>query len=199
MAITYPLALPTATGIKSITWTMVNATAYSESPFTFAGQTHAYTGERWEADISLPRMKRAQAEQWISFLISLRGRFGSFLLNDPDATSPRGTATAATISGAAGDRTISATVTSGQTLLAGDYIQLGTGSDSTLHKVIQDFTGSGSAANLEIWPSLRKTRSAVSADLTSASGLFRLGSNETSWSADEVSTYGITFGAVEVV
>ena len=108
-------------------------------------------------------------------------------------------ATAATISGAAGDRTISATVTSGQTLLAGDYIQLGTGSDSTLHKVIQDFTGSGSAANLEIWPSLRKTRSAVSADLTSASGLFRLGSNETSWSADEVSTYGITFGAVEVV
>tara|TARA_B100001093_G_C26599358_1_gene915177 strand:- start:88 stop:687 length:600 start_codon:yes stop_codon:yes gene_type:complete len=199
MAITYPLALPTATGIRSITWTMVNATAYSESPFTFAGQTHAYTGERWEADISLPRMKRAQAEQWISFLISLRGRFGSFLLNDPDATSPRGTATAATISGAAGDRTISATVTSGQTLLAGDYIQLGTGSDSTLHKVIQDFTGSGSAANLEIWPSLRKTRSAVSADLTSASGLFRLGSNETSWSADEVSTYGITFGAVEVV
>jgi hypothetical protein len=26
-----------------------------------------------------------------------------------------------------------------------------------------------------------------------------LASNETSWSADEVSTYGITFGAVEVV
>jgi len=199
MAITYPLTLPTVTGIRSIKWTMVNATAYSESPFTFAGQTHAYTGERWEADITLPRMKRAQAEQWISFLISLRGRFGSFLLNDPDATSPRGTATAATISGAAGDRTVSATVTSGDTLLAGDYIQLGTGSDSTLHKVIQDFTGTGSAANLEIWPSLRKTRSAVSADLTSSSGLFRLASNETSWSADEVSTYGITFGAVEVV
>ena len=199
MAITYPLTLPTVTGIRSIKWTMVNATAYSESPFTFAGQTHAYTGERWEADITLPRMKRAQAEQWISFLISLRGRFGSFLLNDPDAISPRGTATAATISGAAGDRTVSATVTSGDTLLAGDYIQLGTGSDSTLHKVIQDFTGTGSAANLEIWPSLRKTRSAVSADLTSSSGLFRLASNETSWSADEVSTYGITFGAVEVV
>tara|TARA_Y100001937_G_scaffold122614_2_gene184076 strand:+ start:122 stop:721 length:600 start_codon:yes stop_codon:yes gene_type:complete len=199
MAITYPLDLPTATGISQIRWTMVNATAYSESPFTFAGQTHAYTGERWEADITLPRMKRSQAEQWISFLISLRGRFGSFLLNDPDATSPRGTATAATISGAAGDRTVSATVTSGDTLLAGDYIQLGTGSDSTLHKVIQDFTGTGSAANLEIWPSLRKTRSAVSADLTSASGLFRLASNETSWAADEVSTYGITFGAVEVV
>ena len=123
-------------------------------------------------------MKRAQAQEWISFLIALRGRFGSFLLNDPDATSPRGTATAASISGAAGDRTVSATVTSGDTLLAGDYIQLGTGSDSTLHKVIQDFTGTGSAANLEIWPSLRKTRSAVSADLTSASGLFRLASNE---------------------
>lgn len=199
MAITYPLSLPTATGIKSIKWTMVTATAYSESPFTFAGQTHAYTGERWEADITLPRMKRANAEQWISFLASLRGRFGSFLLNDPDATSPRGTATAATISGAAGDRTVSATVTNGQTLLAGDYIQLGTGSDSTLHKVILDFTGTGSAADLEIFPALRKTRSSVSADLTSASGLFRLSSNESSWDANDVSTYGITFGAVEVV
>ena len=199
MAITYPLTLPTATGIKSIKWTMVTATAYSESPFTFAGQTHAYTGERWEADITLPRMKRANAEQWISFLASLRGRFGSFLLNDPDATSPRGTATAATISGSAGDRTVSATVTSGDTLLAGDYIQLGTGSDSTLHKVIVDFTGTGSAADLEIFPALRKTRSSVSADLTSASGLFRLSSNESSWDANDVSTYGITFGAVEVV
>ena len=199
MAITYPLTLPTATGIKSIKWTMVTATAYSESPFTFAGQTHAYTGERWETDITLPRMKRANAEQWISFLASLRGRFGSFLLNDPDATSPRGTATAATISGSAGDRTVSATVTSGDTLLAGDYIQLGTGSDSTLHKVIVDFTGTGSAADLEIFPALRKTRSSVSADLTSASGLFRLSSNESSWDANDVSTYGITFGAVEVV
>jgi|TARA_R100000278_G_scaffold45438_2_gene39496 hypothetical protein len=199
MAISYPLTLPTATGIKSIKWTMVTATAYSESPFTFAGQTHAYTGERWEADITLPKMKRANAEQWISFLASLRGRFGSFLLNDPDATSPRGTATAATISGSAGDRTVSATVTSGDTLLAGDYIQLGTGSDSTLHKVILDFTGTGSAADLEIFPALRKTRSSVSADLTSASGLFRLSSNESSWDANDVSTYGITFGAVEVV
>ena len=199
MAISYPLSLPTATGIKSITWTMVNSVSYSESPFTFEGQVHAYNGERWEADITLPKMKRANAEQWISFLASLRGRFGTFLLNDPDATSPRGTATAATISGSAGDRTVSATVTSGDTLLSGDYIQLGTGSDSTLHKVIADFTGTGSAANLEIFPALRKTRSNVSADLTSASGLFRLVSNETSWNADDVSTYGISFGAVEVV
>jgi len=199
MAISYPLALPTATGIKSITWTMVNSVSYSESPFTFAGQVHAYSGERWEADITLPPMKRANAEQWIAFLASLRGRFGSFLLNDPDATSPRGTATAATISGAAGDRTVSATVTNNQTLLAGDYIQLGTGSDSTLHKVVEDFTGTGSAANLEIFPALRKSRTSVSADLTSASGVFRLNSNETSWNADDVSTYGISFGAVEVV
>lgn len=199
MAITYPLALPTATGIKTIKWTMVNAVAYSESPFTFAGQVHAYTGERWEADITLPKMKRDKAEEWIAFLSALRGRYGSFLLHDPDATSPRGTASAATISGAAGDRTVSATVTNGQTLLAGDYIQLGTGLDSTLHKVVQSFTGTGSAANLEIFPALRKTRSSVSADLTSAAGLFRLNSNESSWSADDVSTYGITFGAVEVV
>jgi hypothetical protein len=82
------------------------------------------------------------------------------------------------------------------TLKAGDYIQLGTASDATLHKVLVDKSGSGT---LEIWPKLRKDRSSVSAGLTSASGVFRLASNETAWSVNDASFYGISFGATEVV
>jgi hypothetical protein len=178
----------------SVELTAINAVAYSKSPFTFAGQAHAYSGQTWQADVTLPPMKRADAEQWIAFLVSLRGQFGTFLLNDPSGTAPRGTATTVNITGSTGDSSVSTTMTG--TLLAGDYIQLGSGADARLHKVLQDQSGSGT---LEIWPALRADQSNVSADLTSAAGVFRLSSNEQSWSVNEASIYGITFGAMEAL
>jgi hypothetical protein len=199
MAISYPVALPTHTGIAQIELRAVNAVAYSQSPFTFAGQAHAYQGQMWQADVSLPPMHTADAEQWLGFLLSLRGRFGTFLLGDPLRTSLRGTATAATITGSAGDNTVSATVTAGQTLLAGDYIQLGSGSTATLHKVLVNYTGTGSATDLEIWPALRVARSSATGTLTNTKGVFRLSSNEQAWSINEASIYGITFGAMEAI
>ena len=199
MAISYPLSVPSTNTIRTIQFTAVNAVAYSRSPFTFAGQAHTYAGQMWEADVTLKPMRREQAEAWVAWLLSLRGQHGTFLLSDPISNSVRGTSSAASITGSAGDQTVSATVTNGDTLKAGDFFQLGTGSDSTLHKVLVDYTGTGSAADLEIWPGLRKDRSAVAADLTSASGLFRLASNETSYSVNQLAVYGISFGAVEAV
>tara|TARA_R100001440_G_scaffold795_2_gene2625 strand:+ start:5644 stop:6243 length:600 start_codon:yes stop_codon:yes gene_type:complete len=199
MAITYPLSLPDYTTIRSIDFSAINSVAYSRSPFTFAGQSHAYSGQMWSVDISLKSMRRDNAEKWVAWLISLRGQHGTFLLSDPISHTIRGTATAATITGSAGDNTVSAVVTSGHTFKAGDFFSLGTGSDSTLHKVLEDYTGTGSASDLEIWPSLRKDRTAVSADLTSANGLFRLSSNEFTYSVDQLAVYGISFGAMEAV
>lgn len=194
MAISYPLSLPTNIGMASIELRAKNTVAVSSSPFTYKQTVYAYDGQMWEADVTLPPMNRDDAESWIAFLMSLKGRYGTFLLNDPSATSVRGTATSATITGSAGDSSV--TVTMSGTLKAGDYLQLGSASDATLHKVLADKSGSGT---LEIWPKLRKARSSVSADLTSASGLFRLASNETSWSVNDASFYGISFGATEVV
>ncbi len=194
MAISYPLSLPTNIGMASIELRAKNTVAVSSSPFTYKQTVYAYDGQMWEADVTLPPMNRDDAESWIAFLMSLKGRYGTFLLNDPSATSVRGTATSATITGSAGDSSV--TVTMSGTLKAGDYIQLGTANDATLHKVLVDKSGSGT---LEIWPKLRKARSSVSADLTSASGLFRLASNETAWSVNDASFYGISFGATEVV
>lgn len=194
MAISYPLSLPTNIGMASIELRAKNTVAVSSSPFTYKQTVYAYDGQMWEADVTLPPMNRDDAESWIAFLMSLKGRYGTFLLNDPSATSVRGTATSATITGSAGDSSV--TVTMSGTLKAGDYIQLGSASDATLHKVLADKSGSGT---LEIWPKLRKARSSVSADLTSASGVFRLASNETAWSVNDASFYGISFGAAEVV
>jgi len=199
MAISYPLALPTNIGIASIQLRAVNAVAYSRSPFTFAGQAHTYSGEAWEADVTLPPMNRADAEAWIAFLVSLRGQHGTFRLHDPSATSPRGTATGMTITGGVGNRTITSVVTSGRTLKAGDYFGIVSGGKYRLHKVLQDYVGTGSASNLEIWPALRGSYTNLNVDLTSPEGEFRLTSNEQAWTVNSASIYGITFGAMEAL
>lgn len=201
MTISYPRTLPSHTGIASIELRAINAVAYSQSPFSFAGQSHAFSGEMWQADISLPPMNRADAEQWIAFLISLRGQYGTFYLNDPSGTSTRGTASSLAITGTTGERLVDANVPSGETLKAGDYFSLGSGSNMRLYKVLADYTGTGSleANVLDIWPALRADATASTADLTSASGVFRLSSNEQAWSVNEASIYGITFGAFEAL
>ena len=209
MAISYPLSLPTATGIASVDLRAVNAVAYSSSPFTFAGQAHAYSGQMWQADITLPAMKRENAEQWISFLISLRGQFGTFLLGDPNGATPRGLA--ATL---AGTPTVDGADQTGGTLditgasrnktnwlRTGDYIQIGTGSDSRLYKVLSDTnTDNSGQCTVDIWPHIR-TAHANGATVTTSNtkGVFRLSSNETSWSINDASFYGITFGAIEAI
>jgi len=194
MAISYPLNMPTNIGMASIELRAKNTVAVSMSPFTYKSQTHSYDGQMWEADVTLPPMNRDDAESWVAFLMSMKGRAGSFLLYDPSAKSARGTTNSATVSGSVGDDSV--TVTMSGTLKAGDYIQLGAASDATLHKVLVDKSGSGT---LEVWPKLRKDRSSVSAVLVNASGVFRLASNETSWSVDNASFFGISFGATEVL
>lgn len=206
MAITYPLSLPTHTGIRSVELRAINAVAYSQSPFTFSGQSHAYSGQTWQADITLPPMKRDDAEQWIAWLISLRGQYGTFLLNDPSATTPRGSAGGTPLVNGASQTggTINLDgCTASQTgwLKAGDYIQLGSGSSSRLHKVLQDADSDASGeVSLEIWPHIRTSPVDNSAVTTStAKGVFRLASNEQAWSVNEASIYGLTFGAFEAL
>mgnify|MGYP007073187886 FL=1 len=209
MAISYPLSLPTVTGIAQIELRATNAVAYSRSPFTFAGQAHAYAGQMWQADVTLPAMNRASAEEWVSFLISLRGQFGTFLLGDPAGATPRGIA--ATL---AGSPTVDGADQTGGTLditgasrnktnwlRAGDYIQIGTGSNSKLYKVLTNTnTNNSGECTVDIWPHIR-TAHANGASITTsnAKGLFRLAANETSWSVNEASIYGITFGAMEAL
>ena len=194
MAINYPLTLPTVTGVRSIELQASNAVAISRSPFTFASQVHAYSGQMWSASLTLPPMKLTAARQWTAWLTSLRGQYGSFLLGDTSCCQISGTATSAIVNGSAGDNTVN--VTTVGTILAGDMIQISTGADATLHKVLADRSGSGA---LEIWPALRKDRASIALTFTNAKGAFRLASNEVSWSVDEASIYGISFSAVEKI
>jgi hypothetical protein len=206
MTITYPLTLPSHTGIRGIELRATNAVAYSRSPFTFAGQAFAYPGQMWQADVTLPPMKRADAEQWIAWLVSLRGQLGTFLLGDPLGQTARGVATGTPLVNGA-DQTGGSLVIDGATnsvtgwLKAGDYIQLGSNGSSRLHKVLTDANSDGSGnVTLDIWPSIRTAPADNAAVVVSNTvGLWRLSGNESSWSINEASIYGISFSAMEAV
>jgi hypothetical protein len=195
MAISYPLNTPTTIGIESIELRAVNAVAVSQSPFTYKQQVISHQGQIWSASVSIPSVRRDLAAEWKAMLVALKGSVGTFLLGDPDYVTPRGTVSGTpTLSGTAGDSTVSVTMTG--TLLAGDYIQLGTGSAARLHQVLVDQSGSG---NLEIWPNLRDTYSGETVIYSSPKGVFRLGNSTTSWSIDNASFYGISFDAIEAL
>jgi len=194
LAISYPLSTPTTIGIESIEIRAVNAVATSQSPFTYKQQIVAHQGQRWEASVNIPSVRRDLAAEWKAFLTALKGPTGTFLLGDPDYATPRGTVSSCTLTGSAGDET--ATVTMTGSLLAGDYIQLGSGSSAKLHQVLQDQTGNGS---LEIWPALRSDYTNAAVVFNNAKGVFRLSSNSTSWQINSSSAYGISFEAVEAI
>ena len=210
MAITYPLSLPTTIGIGEIELRANNVVGVSQSPFTYKQQVVQHQGQRWEASVSIPPVRKDLAEAWIAFLISLKGPVGTFYLGDPNMATPRGTISAGALvtlasSASAGDETVALTKSGGpeksNVLLPGDYIQIGTDSSRTLHKVLNtvnwDLNGAGTA---DIWPHIRGTvSSGTSVVHQSTTGKFRLTSGLTSWSINNASTYGISFDAVEVI
>lgn len=208
MAISYPLSLPTSIGIAQIELRATNAVAVSRSPFTFSTQVHAYTGSAWQADVSLPSIRRDLAEDWVAWLLSLRGQLGTFYLGDPNAVTPRGSArdtdtvfTSAAVSSGSSIAVDSAPTSITGYLKAGDYIQVGTGTARQLFKVLADVdTNSLGEATIDVWPNVR-TSIANNSLITveNAKGLFRLSSNEQTYSINEASFYVISFGAMEAL
>jgi len=194
MALSYPLDTPTSIGIESIELRAVNAVATSQSPFTYKQQIISHGGQKWEASVNIPSVHRDKAAQWKALLVGLKGQTGTFLLGDPDYATPQGTVSSCTLTGSAGSEAASVVMTG--TLLAGDYIQLGSGSAAKLHQVLLDQDGDGS---LEIWPALRSNYTNETVIFNAPKGVFRLATNISSWSINNASTYGISFEAVEAL
>ena len=144
MAISYPLSLPSTPGIKRVTLRSLTSVAILRNPFTFQQQVQEFAGQIWGADVTLPIMERADAENWNSFLLKLNGPAGTFLLGDPAAKSPRGVATGSPkVNGAS--QTGKSLNTKGWTvsvtgiLKAGDYVQIG----QRLYKNLNDVNSDG--------------------------------------------------------
>lgn len=209
MAITYPLTFPSHTGVRAVNLIARNVVGQTQSPFTYTQQVQKGQGQRWEADITLPPMKRENAEQWISFFVKLNGFYGTFLMGDPNAATPRGSAATA-----AGTPVVNGASQTGTDLnidglpaskigylKAGDYIQLGASSTAKLYKVLDDVNSNASGeATLTLWPDLRSSPADdATVVVSNAVGLFRLNTNATDWQINEAGFYQLSFGAVEAL
>ena len=206
MTISYPLALPDTRGFRGLSLRPVAQVAHSRSPFTGEGQFYAHQGQIWAAQFDLPPMRRADAEPWVAFLLSLNGMQGTFLAGIAGSDVPRGIATGAPVVNGA-SQTGQVLLTDGWTpsqtgiLKAGDLIQLGTGADTHLHKVLADANSDGAgAATLDIWPRLRVSPMDNAAIVVAGcKGLWRLASNEMPIEFSQPVIYSLSFGALEAI
>lgn len=206
MAITYPLAFPTSRYPASVQIRARSVVGVSESPFSLSQQVQRHPGQAWGASITLPPMEQTVAEQWVAWLLSLNGREGTFLMGDPVQLTHRGVGggTPLVNGGSQTGNTLAIdgcpTSTTGW-LLAGDMIQLGSGSSTRLHKVLTqaDTDGSGEVT-LDIWPRLRESPANNAAvTIVAAKGLWRLASNVAAWDVRAALRYGIAFEAQEAL
>jgi hypothetical protein len=89
---TYPIDLPaSAAWYKQVCWTQRAVNSFSRNPFSGAQQVYTFGSGWWEVDILLRPMRRDNATDWQSYLMSLHGKEGTFNFSDPvNGVIPRG-------------------------------------------------------------------------------------------------------------
>ena len=197
MAISYPLTPPSPFNLSQLSFTGVSATSRNTSPFTLQTQQYNWPGQAWLGSVDCPPMKRADAEEIVSFL--LKAQRGTFYFQDYANPLNRGgvTGTLTVASATANGTTLGISGASGQ-FAVGDWLQIST----SLYKVVQ----SNSSSSVDVFPALRKSYAGGTSiiygklnDAARAQGVFRLASPSTEWSIGEASIYGVGFAIVEDV
>lgn len=206
MATTFPVSIPT-TGTRSIHIRQKSVVGVGQSPFTLEQQVQRHQGQVWMLDVTYGPLARTDAEALLAALMSLNGQEGTFLFGDSANKSPRGVATGTPLVNG-GSQSGEDLATDGWTasvtgiLRAGDWIQIGTGSSSRLHKVLVDASSNGSGqATLTLWPRISPV--AVPPDnaqitTTYPKSVFRLTTDGMDWSIDVAKRYGISFSAISL-
>lgn len=203
--ITYPLNFPTVGGIESVEFNAMDKVAASESEFTDQDFVFAHQGKRLEVLITSVLMNRTKADEWISFLLSLEGKLGTFYFGDPFNTAPRGVGTGTPLINGSSEigQDINSdgwTPSTVNILRAGDWLQFGIGSARRLYKQLIDADSDVSGnVLLTLWPKVT-TAFADNTPITvnNPQGVFRLATNERSWSPRPDGLYRFAIPAKEV-
>jgi len=201
MTLSYPLTVPSSPAPTKLKFAPRFAIGQSESPFTFQGEFFEHMGQQWVMEVSLPPMRKNDAENWISWGLALNGTMGTFYMGDSSNSMPRGSAAGTPQVNGAGQQRSKTLATKGWTpstavLRIGDYIQLG----YRLHKVLQDVTSDSSGeAVLDIFPRVRDVLTNGQAIITANPvGTWRLKAG-IEWDVAGAMKFGIGFTAMEDV
>lgn len=173
---------------------------------TGVSQTRLGAPPRWTAAIVGPQwLTAAEAAIWRDLILRLQGRVNQLAVYDYDHQAPagtmRGTLTLAS-SVAAGATSISVTGGAGQagtTLLAGDWIGIGSGSTRQLVNVAANATanGSGVIALTLSQPSRWAQSSGSGVTWDKPTALFRQRSSSNSWSREGSVRTGFSLDLIE--
>lgn len=206
---TYPLASPASFGFAEVQWQPDSNSARGKNPWSKADALQIYDGACWRAVVTLCASDRFEGRQLRAWLTSIEGARGTFLLGDPDnmpmgaaATSP-GTPVVdgAGQTGRLLDLAGLPLSTPGW-LLAGDYLQRGTGKAARLHLLTADLDsdalGKGTA---ELWPPVDPAPAdGTEIVVTAPQGLFAFASAPPPWRERPGLIYdGIALDAQSVV
>lgn len=202
MTVTFPITVPNQ-NFQRLNIRNNTKVATSANVFSAVMQTYKWSGEMWVADVTLKPMQRVDAAAWNGFLVSLRGSYGTFLMGDPTAATPNGSALGTPVLtgfGQSGDLIETSGWVPDQVnvLKAGDYIQLG----NHLHMVEADVDADSSGeAVLNIFPRLREYYGEDEEIITSnTQGIWRLfDSDYQIYDVDAGHIHQITFTAFEDV
>jgi len=146
--------------VAQVTRRPVTAVASVRSPFTGTVQVQDWGGEWWAFEIQTARIPQMQAQALAAFLTGLRGSAGRFVLEDPEMVTDSLLGTPQVAGAGQSGRTL---VTDGWqpnavVRGAGQFVSLGSGTDTRLHMVLEDVQADAAGAcTLPIWPALRES------------------------------------------
>lgn len=194
---------PADIGQTDVTLRAVNIVGEQRGPFNAKREIQVFPGAHWEIEVAFLPVLRAEAQRLEAFLLSLRGKAGTFRLADPYRSLPLGSnlgtplVRVATVAGDEAVLTKGWTVNQPDALKAGDFIEIGT----RLHMVLQDADADASGnATVNVWPPIRQVH-AVNAPLITrnARGVFALDANAVEFTRGVNGYNGAILRAVEVV
>ena len=199
----YPLSLPASPKPREMRFYPRFAVGESESIYTYQGEFFEHLGQQMRVDVSLPPMKRAEAEEWITWSLRLNGVLGTFLMGP--AHPNRGPGTGTPLVDGAGQQRSKTLNTKGwaattEVLKAGDHFQIGAAGDAVLYMSLTDVTSDGAGeAGIAVFPRIRTALTNNAAiTVSSPVGNWRL-IQPVVWDARLGEMYGFTFSAREAL
>lgn len=201
MPISYPLTLPTVTGFRATELQARTVVGFTQSPFTGEQKVYPWPGQWLQWSVELPTMTAASAAVWAAFFLALNGPEGTFYLGPSIRKTSGGTAAGSWAVGASAvaNATTLPLKTGSGLFAAGDWLQVGSGSTSRLHRVTQVNLDSALAmVSVDVFPRLRSAYAEDTAiTYTNPKGVFRLtGLPAESYDSRKICR-GLNFTAVE--
>lgn len=83
--------MPSTPNFTRSNFRLIRTIGQTVSPFTGQTKTQEFDAVYWQADVTLPPMKRSVAVNWQTFLMELKGTTNHFKFADPDALTNTGT------------------------------------------------------------------------------------------------------------